>query len=73
MNEKVFISLTPYQAMEIMTFFEAMKEDIQAPKFAALRECIKAYNDEVTVKISMDQITDAYAERAMNELLDKAP
>lgn len=59
--------------MEIMTFFEAMKEDIQHPKFTSLRECIKALNDEVTAKITMDQITDANAERAMNELLDKAP
>lgn len=73
MTDNVPIELTPYQALTLMTFFEAMKDAIAEQQYGALRDAIKAFEDQLTAKIRIDQIDDAKAERAINELFGREP
>jgi hypothetical protein len=70
---KVIIKLTPYDALQILTFLTEMKADMDHPYFESLKKSIQNYRNELVAKMSMDQIDDAYADRAVNTLLGKEP
>ena len=71
--DKVPIELSPYDALQILTFMTEMKSSMNHPHFDSLKESFKNYSDEVYIKIRIDQIEDAEAERAVNQLLNKEP
>lgn len=71
--DKVPIELSPYDALQILTFLEELKPDMKHRHFDSLKESIQNYSDEVYTKIRIDQVDDAKAERAVNQLLNKEP
>lgn len=71
MIDKVPIELTPFDALSILTFLK--EYDLSHPQLQALNTAVKNYENEVCKNITMDQIDDAKAERAVNILIDKEP
>ena len=69
--KKVAIELTPFEALEIITFLR--QGDYDHPKLAALATAVNSYEKEIYKKVTDEQVDDATAERKVNQLLDKSP
>jgi hypothetical protein len=68
---KVTLELTPFTALQILGFTEAMLIDVE--KTEALKKSILEYRTELTSKITTEQLEDANAEIKINELMGKHP
>lgn len=69
--QKVTLELTPFTALQILAFTEAMLIDVE--KTEALQKSILEYRTELTNKITTEQLEDANAEIKINELMGKHP
>jgi len=69
--DKVPIELTPFDALSILTFLLEFEYD--HPQLQALKTSIDNFRAEIYLKITNDQIDDAFAERSVNKLLGKDP
>lgn len=70
-TNKVILELTPFTALQILGFMEAMIFKVE--KTEALQKSIKEYRAELTNKITTEQLEDAQAEIAVNILMGKHP
>ena len=59
-DNKVTIELTPFTALAIMTLASIFEKKIPEGK---IRQCIEDYRMEVTEKMSMEDIDDAFIEK----------
>lgn len=71
MADKVLIELSPFDALEILCFLDQL--DLGHPKMAALKRAVENYENEVYLKITLEQLEDAKAERQVARLLDASP
>lgn len=72
MADKVKLQLTPFTALEILSFLKEF-QDVHHPLWKGLSECITEYETEVYARTSMEQLEDAEAQRSVNRLLKKSP
>ena len=68
---KVTLELTPFTALQILGFTEAMLIDVE--KTEALQNSIKEYRTELREKMTTEQLEDAQAEISINILMGKHP
>lgn len=71
MSDKITISLTPYDALTILTFLCEFKEDMQHPKLSALKEAVENYHSECVKFASEENMQEAILQREVNRLIDK--
>ena len=69
--QKVTLELTPFTALQILGFTEAMLIDVE--KTEALQNSIKEYRTELREKMTTEQLEDAQAEISINILMGKHP
>ena len=67
------IQLTPFDALNILKFLKEFEGDMDSSEFESLKSGIKNFSDEIYLKITDEQIDDAYAERSVSTLLGKFP
>ena len=68
---KITLELTPFTAIEILGFLEAMI--FKDEKTEALQNSIKEYRTELREKMTTEQLEDAQAEISINILMGKHP
>lgn len=68
---KVTLELTPFTALQILGFTEAMLIDVE--KTEALQKSILEYRTELREKMTTEQLEDAQAEISINILMGKHP
>ena len=69
--QKVTLELTPFTALQILGFTEAMLIDVE--KTQSLQKSILEYRTELTNKITTEQLEDANAEIKINKVMGKHP
>lgn len=67
----VTLKLEPYDALNILCFLREFK--YEHPLTRALSESVDAYEKELALNLTDAQLDDAYAQRAVNILLQKEP
>jgi len=75
MPKKVNIELRPYDALAIISFLREYinADNVNDPRFAAIHESVKAYEDEIYKKLNNDHIDDAILECKVNDVAERHP
>lgn len=75
MDSKIKIELSPFNALEILSFLkEFINESTDnKPEYEAITKAVDEYKNQIIANASLDQIEDAFAEREVNILLNRLP
>jgi hypothetical protein len=74
MNRKIHISLTPYAALNILSFLrEYINDDLVGAEFQTIRENVDEFEREVANKVTSADVEAATHELAIDRLIGKVP